>query len=1483
MRNRAGYLTIATALVGLATACGGETAKPDEGAPQALVAADPSAVAGARPVELKAPAAIVAALEAGEPQDVLVIFDDTASESQAVLLAEPLSKGERLATAAKRAGEFAAIKAECLAQIRADGLEVLTDYSHLPMAFVRVHSIEALEALAERVEVYRIGANEPMQLHTTESLPLIGQPGVAGSGKVGAGSTIAVLDSGVDYSTGAFGTCAEPAASCAHSPCETGAALTSGCDACVTAICAAEPTCCTSSWSATCTALLDATTECASTCSPTGADCSVLYARDFDSTASDAGDLDNTTTKHGTAAASVVRAVAPGADVVSLDVYNDSLSYVYRDDAVAAMNWVLANQADYGIVGVVLAFGGADYVSNCDTHELAPPIDALRSAGILTVVSAGNSGRTNAIASPACVSSSLSVGAVYDSAVAVSKTYTLPDTTTCTDAPATNGVPCFSNSAGHLDMLAPGAAIVAPGMTVPESTSYSTSMAAAHVAGAIAVIAAAFPTETVDEWEQRILLTGAYVYDYRNGVYLPRLDLNRAAASCVYGATPRTWNAYTGYMDYDDLGGTGAIDVTAIPSTCTWTNIALTVPEYYGDWASFPNDDVPQGTCGHDLCFTGTALASGCSSCTDSVCGFESTCCATEWDSYCVMLVEYLCGLTCGRDVGAATSTFELAPGVATDRWMYLYVEGLWGFVIQNAWYGPPQGSVSINGGALFSVSSTVTLGIPASDGTEVGEMCIGNEGQDCTWEAYAPTKSWALPSGQGERSVYVKLRDVLENEMGGQPYTDSIFVDLVAPVNGTVSATGSCSGTPGSNTISWSGFGDGAGSGINYYRVVGRTGSVPLSCYQGTVIGLTTSTSVNHNGLIPGTRYYYRVCAVDNAGRVSTGATASAMPHTECNAPTGTVTVNGGAAVTTADTVTLTFTATDVGGTVTGVCYNTTGAACADAAFVSYAPTKTYTFSPANVAGTKTVYAWFRDSNGNVSTTAATDDILRDVATLTATASTGATPAVALSWAGATPPAGITSWKVVYASATGASVTPPADCTTGTTLYEGTAGTFNHTTGVVNGTIYGYRVCAVAAGTLTPGKTATARPKLEAGAPTGGSVVINGGDLYTATTSVTVTLTAPTDASTITHMCISNSTTVCAADAFVPFATSAAHTLTTGAGTKTVRVWFRDEWFNVSASPVTDTITLDTTGPTGGTVTLTPSALVDINVAWSGFTSSGAGVAAYKVVFLTGTTYPAANCTTGTVLAASTALTSFLHSGLTAGTTYSYRVCGIDSVGNIGAGVTKQTKARDEVDAPVGSFTIGTATDMDPLWVKSASVTLYINATDATGVARYCVSNTTTCSSWTTVTTPTTAFTGTKAHTLTSSPQGTKTVYVRFEDTYGNQSAMAVTDTVGLDTTAPVNGAVTATAGALKVTLALGTGWTDATSGIAGYKIVVSTGASAPTSCSVGTVVAASTTAFPYEHTGLTAGTTYRYRICAIDTAGNMSTGTTATAAPTP
>ncbi len=185
----------------------------------------------------------------------------------------------------------------------------------------------------------------------------------------------------------------------------------------------------------------------------------------------------------------------------------------------------------------------------------------------------------------------------------------------------------------------------------------------------------------------------------------------------------------------------------------------------------------------------------------------------------------------------------------------------------------PPTGSIIINGGADYTNNKSVLLTLTATDdGGGPFRMCVSNTISCTRWTAFAATKSWRLSSDNGIKTVYVWFKDQCGN-INSTPYSDTIILDSVKPVNGIVT------GTPGDTqvTLNWSGFSD--LSEIVSYKVVYNTRRAPSSCSRGTVIYAGPDTSYPHAGLINGTTYGYRICAIDKAGNISTGATVSAMP----------------------------------------------------------------------------------------------------------------------------------------------------------------------------------------------------------------------------------------------------------------------------------------------------------------------------------------------------------------------------------------------------------------------------------------------------------------------------------------------------------------------------------------------------------------------------------------------------------------------------
>ena len=98
-----------------------------------------------------------------------------------------------------------------------------------------------------------------------------------------------------------------------------------------------------------------------------------------------------------------------------------------------------------------------------------------------------------------------------------------------------------------------------------------------------------------------------------------------------------------------------------------------------------------------------------------------------------------------------------------------------------------PQGlAVKLNNGSQYTTSKNNTLSISVSDTSTSGyQMKIwgidGASSEDnATWETFAATKSIALPTGDGLKTVYVKVRDDVCNETAAASAT--ITLDTSVP-----------------------------------------------------------------------------------------------------------------------------------------------------------------------------------------------------------------------------------------------------------------------------------------------------------------------------------------------------------------------------------------------------------------------------------------------------------------------------------------------------------------------------------------------------------------------------------------------------------------------------------------------------------------------------------------------------------------------------
>lgn len=378
-----------------------------------------------------------------------------------VQLSAPFSPEGRLgstqASAQRRA--IGAAQDAALGKLAGRNAKVYARYQHIPFLALQVDAA-ALDLLSRLPEVTGIQEDVFQKPLLASSNAVIGS-GVAWSmGLAGDGQVIAVLDTGVDkthpyFSSGDHNKVVSEACYSSNIPSDSYA------------------------WTSLCPG---GVTE--STAPGSGTNCPTSISTDC---------------QHGTHVAGIAAGndgvgpnfgVARDADIISIQIFSRSCYSgtsgcfvgAWLSDELKGLERVYELADTYHIAAVNLSVGYDSYSyydrASCDAGNpaLKAAIDNLRSIDIAAVGAAGNT-PYNYLYAPACITSAISVGATDDN----------------------DQVANFSPVGPLMDLMAPGVSITSSVPGGGTATFDGTSMSAAHVAGAWAILRQEYPSASVSD------------------------------------------------------------------------------------------------------------------------------------------------------------------------------------------------------------------------------------------------------------------------------------------------------------------------------------------------------------------------------------------------------------------------------------------------------------------------------------------------------------------------------------------------------------------------------------------------------------------------------------------------------------------------------------------------------------------------------------------------------------------------------------------------------------------------------------------------------------------------------------------------------------------------------------------------------------------------------------------------------------------------
>ena len=276
-----------------------------------------------------------------------------------------------------------------------------------------------------------------------------------------------------------------------------------------------------------------------------------------------------------------------------------------------------------------------------------------------------------------------------------------------------------------------------------------------------------------------------------------------------------------------------------------------------------------------------------------------------------------------------------------------------------------PLGSMSINSGAAYASSTSVTLNLSGADfGSGIATMSFSTNGTIWTAPvAYAISKTIALPSGDGTKTVYVKYYDKAGN--ASQPFSSSIILDMLPPV-GTVKVNGGVSYIN-QTAVTLDLSATDAGMGVDQMSF-----STNGTIWTGAEAYATTKAWIFPSG--DGAKKVY-VKFQDKTGKWS--AATSVTVTLDTVKPTGSININAGAGYASSQTVVLNLSGVDSSSGISAMSFSSDNIDWT--APVAYATSKTFTLPAGD--GAKIVYVKYFDKAGNASAVYSKSIVLDTVA----------------------------------------------------------------------------------------------------------------------------------------------------------------------------------------------------------------------------------------------------------------------------------------------------------------------------------------------------------------------------------------------------------------------------------------------------------------------------------------------------------------------